>query len=122
MLFLILWIVFIAINVVWHWYVIEKLKRWPNHGLWFIIRIIALVLLAVYSGGDYRSNTMGGALLFQFLFYVSLNLSRDKRIGYLSNHGFDAVIKKIFPELAWFIFFYIMMIAGFGIVLQGWPF
>ena len=101
MLFLILWTVFIAINVAIHWYIIVKKQGWPNHPLWVVIRGVVLIILALYTGGDWRANILGGFLYFQFPFQTGLNLTRGKKAYYLSDHGFDAFLMRVVASQTW---------------------
>jgi len=103
----ILWIVLILVAAWSQYIIIEKSKRVPNHLLWFVIRAAAfgLFLWWYIAAGYYIVWAIPFMIAsFGFLFPTLLNLFRGKEPEYLSDRGYDKVIKKIFghQQKAWF--------------------
>lgn len=117
-----IWILVVSFFIVSQWYVIEKLGKYPNKPLWFLIRaIIAGVFLFFYVNQGYVWYWSLFYMIFTFWFpYNStLNLLRGKPIMYLSpkNSFIDYIFLKIFRyEFAIFGYSLILFIAALGIM------
>ena len=119
MWFVITWIALTLGNSVYHWYRIEKLKKWPNHGLWTMYRFIALDICAMLFPGEWVELFVAGALMFPFIFNYRLNLFRKKPFMYLSDHGIDGLLMKITPARFWWFWVYSwMFMLGLKIALS----
>lgn len=118
-MFVTIWMLFIAFNVVYHWYLIERLKREPDHIAWAAIRVGAAAVIGGFTG-DLLTNMVAAGLMFPFFFNYPLNLLRGKPLGYLSDRGLDWVLKKIAPEYVWLFWLAILAAGGVSLGICGW--
>lgn len=117
-----LWILVIVAAVVSQWYVIEKLRKYPNKPVWFFIRgLVAggFLYLYIYQGYVWYWALVYMVFTFWWLFNTGLNILRGKELTYLSpkNSLIDKVLLKVFKyEYIIFMFSFILFLASVGII------
>ena len=119
---MILWAVVVVAAALSQWYIIEKLERFPNKTLWFVVRaIIGGVFMWLFIRQGYIWYWAASYLVFVFWFpfNVILNLLRGKSLIYLSpeNSLVDKWVLKIFRvNVAVYGFALIAMLSAIGIM------
>lgn len=107
------YLVFILLQVVWHWVLIEKMNKVPNHTFHALLRfVVAVVIIAMYQEYTWI-NTLTYGITFWFVFDTLLNVFRRKNPIYLSDRGIDALEKKLYGEYVSFVW---KGIAAIGLI------
>ena len=112
---MIAWAVLVIAAAVSQWYIIEKLKRYPNKKLWFAIRVIVgglFLWLFIRDGYLWYWAASYLVFVFWFPFNVILNLLRGKGALYLSP------INSTLDRIALWIFRVDMAVYGFGLIMM----
>ena len=117
-----LWFLVIVLAIVSQNYIIEKLKRYPNKLLWFLLRVVvAIGFLCWYMSQGYMWywTILFMVSSFWWPFNTFLNILRKKSPDYYSakNSLVDRLLLKIFRyEELIFFFSFILMLIGVGIM------
>jgi hypothetical protein len=112
----ILWIAFINVEVILHWYIIEVKEKDPtpdgkasiNHLFVITSRLIVFTLLYYFLGvrehAEFITFLLGGLFTHLLIFPIGLNMARGLRPHYLGN-GFTDKILGVLPFIArvWFL-------------------
>lgn len=117
----ILWLVFIIVEVISHWYVIEVIqfdptpdgKKTLSHLVVFGYRILVWSILCHFGGGSNLEILMyllGCLFSHLLLFPILLNRSRGLKADYLGD-GFTDKILKLAPFIAR-VFWLMVLTAG----------
>lgn len=115
-----LWIGVVIVAIITQWYIIVKLRRYPNKPTWAFLRIIvASLFLFAYVQQGYMWYWALNYMVFTFWlpFNASLNLLRGKPITYLSpkNSWVDKIILKVFKyEFIVFVYAFMSMLFAVG--------
>ena len=138
-LLMIIWGIFILVEVYWNWYKMERKKEYHKHWLWVIPRIVVgYVFLYLFSLFDYYwywsvIYLVGTHML---LFPELLNKMRGKPLGYLGDPDLQSTDKSVYDKILirithllpsevfgrvlwlWFRFILFLFVVG-NMILQG---
>jgi len=80
-----IWFLFILLEALRNWYVIERLKRSPDHEMAFIIRaLVAMAIILIVQPSYYYALVLiGMGFVFWFVFDISINLMRGRAALYI---------------------------------------
>ena len=101
-LLMIVWGIFILVEVYWNWHKIEVKKEYHKHWLWVIPRIAAgAVFLYLFGLFDYYWYWSVIFLVgtHMLLFPELLNLMRGKPIGYLGDPDLRSSNKSVYDKI-----------------------
>jgi hypothetical protein len=90
-----IYFIFIILQVIWHYRIIEILKRVPNYTVHSIIRVVVAVVIMYFTNELNFINLITYGFVFWFVFDCLLNVSRKRSITYL---GTNSVLDKIQKE------------------------
>jgi hypothetical protein len=94
-----IWLLFVVLQAVWHWYIIEKRKQSPNHYLHFCIRLSVASVLCSYRNYLFDLywfiDLIFYGVMFSVCFDMLLNKLRRKKIFYV---GTTSVLDKLFSK------------------------
>lgn len=117
-----LWVGVVAVAVITQWYIIVKLRKYPNKFTWAFLRtIVAALFLFAYVQQGYVWYWALNYMVFTFWlpFNVALNLMRKESITYLSpkNSFVDRMVLKVFRyEYIVFVYAFMSMLSAIGIM------
>jgi hypothetical protein len=134
-IWMILWLVIIAIEVWANWFKIEVKGVSPKHWLWFIPRLgLGALFLWIFKGYGYEYIWSATFLVgtHGFLYTVGLNKARDKGLGYLGDPNLKNKKKSLYDKIllwisdseafkfSWLAFRFIFFIFAVGqMIIQG---
>lgn len=129
MTLIIIWLVFIALEVYRNWYIIVKRKKSPDYPMAVLFRIVVSLVLwfaAPWIDRDLESDQWWAFPVFQAftfwsLFDLFLNRARKEPFWYLGNGSWlDRWQKSTFGAWPWFWFKFFLAGAATTLFVYGW--
>jgi len=108
--------VFIALQLAWHYVVIEVFDKSPNHSVHFWIRIAAAITITAMYHELTLINLATYGIAFWFAFDTLLNILRGLSVLHLGDSPIDKFQKTHPTEGGEFIWFCFKGIAFLGLV------
>jgi lipoprotein signal peptidase len=111
----IIWHLFIAIDILTHWYIIERLHKSPNKVLATVWRAAVCVGLGLAFGFENTAQIIvyliGCGSTFVLFFNTGLNKARGKELHHLGSGPVDKLLALI-PSFGFRIFMLVVISAG----------
>lgn len=113
----IVWSLFIIEEVLRNYYVIEKKKKYINHGLEAIIRLVVSIAIIIIANPATWLHVIcwfiGAFFSFWLFFNIGLNALRRKPFGYVGKSAWLDKIEGISPSVSFNVFAKAAISAGF---------